>query len=80
MIQGPMKSTYYLKVQTVEPDHPIEKLATGSKEQFFTPYGRIKNFNAAVRTVTHPNAKDEDLVKNQRVKISLHAINKHVEL
>lgn len=80
MIHGSMKSTYYLKVQTLDSNNPIEKLSTGSKEQFFTPYGKIKNFMAAVRFVAHSTDKPEKLVKNQKVKVLLHSINKHVEL
>lgn len=80
MIHGPMKCTFYLKVQTLDSKNPIEKLTTGSKEQFFTSYGKIKNFVATVRTVAHSNAKEETLVKNQRVKVLLHSINRHVEL
>ena len=80
MVQGPVQSTYYLKVQAVDADTQIEKLGSGSKEQFFTPYGKIKNFQAIVKTVAHTTAKDEDLVKNQKVKVTLNAVNSHVEL
>lgn len=80
MVQGSVKSTYYLKVQAVDADSPMEKLATGTKEQFFSAYGKVKNFKAAVKTVTSLHAIDTDLVKNQKVKISLHALNANVEL
>lgn len=80
MVQGHIKSTYYLKAQIADGGDSVEKLTSGSIEQFFTPYGKIKNFNAVIRTIAHSHAKDEELVKNQKVKIQLHAINKHVEL
>lgn len=80
MVQGTVPSTYYLKVQAFDSTTQLEKLTSGSKEMFFSPYGKVKNFQALVKAVAPSTAKAEDLVKNQMIHVSLHSLNGHVQL